>query len=69
MYTKLFRLLRLQRQKSFLHQTFKKAEAESQKLEDLCRELGCPENIVHQWIHDVRQWAADGTVFYGHSSK
>ena len=53
----------------FLHQTLKKAEAESQKLEDLSSELGCPENIVHQWVHDVRQWATDGTVFYGHSSK
>ncbi|KAK2906701.1 hypothetical protein Q8A67_005686 [Cirrhinus molitorella] len=30
-------------------------------LEDLSSELGCPENIVHQWVHDVRQWATDGT--------
>jgi hypothetical protein len=52
----------------FLHQTFKKAEAESQRLEDLSSELGCPENIMHQWVDDVRQWATDGTVFYGHSS-
>ncbi|XP_073724533.1 uncharacterized protein [Misgurnus anguillicaudatus] len=42
--------------------TFKKAEAESQKLEDLTSQLGCPENIVHQWVHDVRQWATDDSV-------
>ncbi|XDV48568.1 hypothetical protein PO909_017965 [Leuciscus waleckii] len=42
--------------------TLKKAEAESQKLEDLSSELGCPENIVHQWVHDVRQWASDDSV-------
>lgn len=53
----------------FFHQTFKKAKAESQRLEDLSSERGCPENIVHQWVHDVRQWATDATLFYGHSSK
>lgn len=67
--------LRLQRQNFlsfllfFFHQTFKKAKAESQRLEDLSSERGCPENIVHQWVHDVRQWATDATLFYGHSSK
>ncbi|KAM8753799.1 uncharacterized protein AB9X84_010860 isoform 1-T1 [Acanthopagrus schlegelii] len=43
------------------HETFQKAEAES--LEDLSRELGCPDSMVHQWVHDVRQWATDATVF------
>ncbi|KTF77271.1 hypothetical protein cypCar_00046864 [Cyprinus carpio] len=39
--------------------TVRKAEAESQRLENLSRELGCPENMVQQWVHDVRQWATD----------
>ncbi|XP_030294392.1 uncharacterized protein LOC115594434 isoform X3 [Sparus aurata] len=42
--------------------TFQKAEAESQRLEDLSRELGCPDNMVHQWVHDVRQWATDDSA-------
>ncbi|KAK7127832.1 hypothetical protein R3I93_005543 [Phoxinus phoxinus] len=42
--------------------TFKKAEAESQRLENLSSELGCPENIVHQWVDDVRKWATDDSV-------
>ncbi|XP_077083230.1 uncharacterized protein LOC143736375 [Siphateles boraxobius] len=42
--------------------TFKKAEAESQRLEDLSSELGCPENIMHQWLDDVTQWATDDSV-------
>ncbi|KAG1925408.1 hypothetical protein F2P79_025558 [Pimephales promelas] len=41
------------------NQTLKKAEAESQRLESLSSELGCPENVVHQWVDDVRQWATD----------
>ncbi|RXN07832.1 CD209 antigen-like protein [Labeo rohita] len=36
-----------------------KAEVESQRLENLSRELRCPENMVQQWVHDVRQWATD----------
>lgn len=47
---------------AFLLKTVRKAEAESQRLENLSRELGCPENMVQQWVHDVRQWATDGTV-------
>ncbi|RXN13649.1 hypothetical protein ROHU_009549 [Labeo rohita] len=37
----------------------RKAEVESQRLENLSRELRCPENMVQQWVHDVRQWATD----------
>ncbi|XP_056130247.1 uncharacterized protein si:dkey-93l1.9 isoform X1 [Lampris incognitus] len=42
--------------------TFQKAQTESQRLEDLSSELGCPENMVEQWVHDVRQWATDDCV-------
>ncbi|XP_078024482.1 uncharacterized protein LOC144463592 [Epinephelus lanceolatus] len=42
--------------------TFQKAQAESQRLEDLSSEVGCPENMMQQWVHDVKQWATDGTV-------
>ncbi|XP_051272930.1 uncharacterized protein LOC127372973 [Dicentrarchus labrax] len=42
--------------------TFQKAQEESQRLEDLSRELGCPENMVQQWVHDVKQWAADDSL-------
>ncbi|XP_050960579.1 uncharacterized protein LOC127161868 [Labeo rohita] len=40
----------------------RKAEVESQRLENLSRELRCPENMVQQWVHDVRQWATDDSV-------
>ncbi|XP_039634767.1 uncharacterized protein LOC120544936 isoform X2 [Perca fluviatilis] len=42
--------------------TCEKAEAESQRLEDLSSQLGCPENMVHQWVHDVREWASDDSA-------
>ncbi|KAF4097447.1 hypothetical protein G5714_021455 [Onychostoma macrolepis] len=45
--------------------TFKKAEAESQRLEDLSSELGCSQNTVLQWVHDVRQWATEDSVGTG----
>ncbi|CAL8372025.1 unnamed protein product [Gadus morhua 'NCC'] len=42
--------------------TLQKAEAASQKLRDLCSDLDCPEDMVHQWVEDVRQWAkAEGS--------
>ncbi|CAL8282171.1 unnamed protein product [Gadus morhua 'NCC'] len=37
--------------------TLQKAEAASQKLSDLCSDLDCPEDMVHHWVEDVRQWA------------
>ncbi|XP_039677040.1 uncharacterized protein LOC120571947 isoform X1 [Perca fluviatilis] len=42
--------------------TCEKAEADSQRLEDLTNHLGCPENMVHQWVHDVREWASDDSA-------
>ena len=45
-------------------QTVCKADIASQKLQSLCSELGCPENMVQQWVNDVRQWATDGTVLH-----
>ncbi|XP_028432432.1 uncharacterized protein LOC114554662 [Perca flavescens] len=42
--------------------TCEKAQAESQRLEDLTNQLGCPENMVHQWVHDVREWASDDSA-------
>ncbi|XP_073671341.1 uncharacterized protein [Paramisgurnus dabryanus] len=33
----------------------------AQRREDLSSELGCPENIVNQWVQDVRQKATDGS--------
>ncbi|XP_049432758.1 uncharacterized protein LOC125889094 isoform X1 [Epinephelus fuscoguttatus] len=42
--------------------TFQKAQAESQRLEDLSSEVGCPENMMQQWVHDVKQWATDDSA-------
>ncbi|XP_039681977.1 uncharacterized protein LOC120575326 [Perca fluviatilis] len=43
-------------------ETCEKAEADSQRLEDLSIQLGCLENMVHQWVHDVREWASDDSA-------
>ncbi|CAL8383211.1 unnamed protein product [Gadus morhua 'NCC'] len=45
--------------------TLQKAEAASQKLSDLCSDLDCPEDMVHQWVEDVRQWAKADAVGTG----
>ncbi|XP_059902693.1 uncharacterized protein LOC132453773 [Gadus macrocephalus] len=45
--------------------TLQKAEAASQKLRDLCSDLDCPEDMVHQWVEDVRQWAKADAVGSG----
>ncbi|XP_029921386.1 uncharacterized protein LOC115369027 [Myripristis murdjan] len=39
--------------------TLQRADAESQRLTDLMAEVGCPENMLESWVHDVRQWATD----------
>ncbi|XP_076874430.1 uncharacterized protein LOC143524906 [Brachyhypopomus gauderio] len=39
-----------------------RTEMANKKLEDLCSELGCPENRVLEWVRDVRLWATDVVV-------
>ncbi|KAJ4931640.1 hypothetical protein JOQ06_010081 [Pogonophryne albipinna] len=34
-------------------------EGETQKMKDTCKELGCPEDKVQQWVNDVRDWATN----------
>ncbi|RXN07520.1 hypothetical protein ROHU_011936 [Labeo rohita] len=43
-------------------ETVQKAKAESQRLENLCRELGCPENMVQQWTATRFNNCGDGNL-------
>ncbi|XP_073671339.1 uncharacterized protein [Paramisgurnus dabryanus] len=52
-----FSHFKIARTNIFLWHSFRKA----QRREDLSSELGCPENIVNQWVQDVRQKATDGS--------
>ncbi|RXN15137.1 hypothetical protein ROHU_028278 [Labeo rohita] len=46
----------------FVMETVQKAKAESQRLENLCRELGCPENMVQQWTATRFNNCGDGNL-------
>ncbi|XP_076852107.1 uncharacterized protein LOC143504700 [Brachyhypopomus gauderio] len=49
--------------------TVRRTEMANKKLEDLCSELGCPENRVLEWVRDVRLWATDDSIHTSCSSQ